>query len=260
MNITEDQLLEVAWFLSKFGEKEPPKTLEITKWKEAFALFYPRFGAGKTSVKFHNSLKNSRDRFDSWISVSRRGWRNKDGTPAELSMAEQKVMTRMSLLSEQSVAQRILSLIADSTESSELHDVTLIENDKHLDETIRQRLIAARLGQGEFRKNCLKQYPACPVTHINFSPLLRASHIKPWSDCDNAQERLDPHNGLMLAAHIDALFDNGWISFSNEGDILISPELDEDVVKQFALSDKKIPAFPEAAHIYLEWHREKLLR
>jgi putative restriction endonuclease len=38
--------------------------------------------------------------------------------------------------------------------------------------------------------------------------MLRASHIKPWSDCSN-RERLDPLNGLLLVAHIDALFDNG---------------------------------------------------
>jgi putative restriction endonuclease len=34
----------------------------------------------------------------------------------------------------------------------------------------------------------------------------------------NCEERLDPHNGLMLAAHIDTLFDSGLISFANEGD------------------------------------------
>jgi putative restriction endonuclease len=35
--------------------------------------------------------------------------------------------------------------------------------------------------------------------------LLRASHIKPWSQSTDS-ERLDPANGILLAAHIDALF------------------------------------------------------
>lgn len=67
MNSSEDDLLEVAWYLSKYGKSQPPAGLGVQKWKEAFALFYPRFGAGKTASEFHNSLKNSRDRFDSGL-------------------------------------------------------------------------------------------------------------------------------------------------------------------------------------------------
>lgn len=59
MNSSEDDLLEVAWYLSKYGKSEPPVGLVVQKWKEAIALFYPHFGAGKTVVGFYNSLKNS---------------------------------------------------------------------------------------------------------------------------------------------------------------------------------------------------------
>lgn len=38
-----------------------------------------------------------------------------------------------------------------------------------------------------------------------------ASHIKPWRKCSN-KERLDPQNGLLLTARINALFDCGLIS------------------------------------------------
>ena len=51
--------------------------------------------------------------------------------------------------------------------------------------------------------------PACLVTGMTFAPLLRASHIKPWAACENGNERLDPYNGIILAAHIDILFDQG---------------------------------------------------
>ena len=34
--------------------------------------------------------------------------------------------------------------------------------------------------------------------------------------CDINKERLDPENGFLLAAHIDALFDKGLISFKSD--------------------------------------------
>lgn len=98
------------------------------------------------------------------------------------------------------------------------------------------------------------------MTGYTFHPLLRASHIKPWSACESAKERLDPYNGIVLAAHIDALFDKGWISFSNDGYILLSEELDETIVKQLSLAGRKIKKSPSLSDGYLEWHREHLLR
>jgi hypothetical protein len=34
---------------------------------------------------------------------------------------------------------------------------------------------------------------------------------------------LDPKNGLLLGAHLDALFDTGLISFADDGTMLVSP-------------------------------------
>lgn len=64
-------------------------------------------------------------------------------------------------------------------------------------------------------------YPACPVTGTTFAPLLRTSRIKPWAACEDGNERLDPFNGIILAAHIDILFDQGWISFESDGHLLL---------------------------------------
>jgi hypothetical protein len=55
---------------------------------------------------------------------------------------------------------------------------------------------------------------------------LRASHIVPWSDC-NDQQRLDVHNGLLLSALWDATFDQGLTSFADDGRPLIGPKLSE---------------------------------
>jgi len=42
---------------------------------------------------------------------------------------------------------------------------------------------------------------------------LRASHCKPWCDCESNEERLNGENGLLLTPSIDHLFDRGFISF-----------------------------------------------
>lgn len=259
LNASENGLLEVAWYLAKYGKKKPPEALDVDTWKAAISLFYSTFGAGKTRIEFYNSLKNHRDRFDSWLSDVRTGWRNADGSPGELPLSAQIVMNKMNKLPESLIEQKILSWLSITSSEQELADILPIQQDKSLDETMKERLVASRLGQGEFRKKCLKLFPACPITGISFQPLLRASHIKPWAACQNGHERLDPYNGIMLAAHIDTLFDQGWLSFSNNGHILISTELDFEVKTQLNLPEN-IPPFSEQHHHYLKWHRENILR
>lgn len=166
----------------------------------------------------------------------------------------------MSLLSDESIERRILSLLSTNINEHIHRELAAIDSDKSLNNTTLKQLVACRLGQGVFRDKCLELNPCCPVTGVTFSPLLRASHIKPWAACESFQERLDPYNGLMLAAHIDVLFDQGWISFENNGLMLISTELEKNVAMQFSLSNKKIKPFPEASYVYLNWHRNKVFR
>ena len=66
----------------------------------------------------------------------------------------------------------------------------------------------------------------CPLTGITDPALLRASHIVPWSDC-NDEQRLDVHNGLLLSALWDAAFDCGLVSFADNGSVLASSQLSE---------------------------------
>jgi putative restriction endonuclease len=71
----------------------------------------------------------------------------------------------------------------------------------------------------------------CAVTGTNVAALLRASHIKPWRVSDNG-ERLDPENGLLLVANLDAAFDARLVSFRDEGTILSSPNLGSQTVRR----------------------------
>jgi putative restriction endonuclease len=95
-----------------------------------------------------------------------------------------------------------------------------------LDDTVRTSVIQARRGQGKFRANVEAVERSCRLTGITNPTLLIASHIKPWRLCDTAQERLDGMNGLLLTPDADLLFDRGFISFENDGEVLVSPRMD----------------------------------
>jgi len=122
------------------------------------------------------------------------------------------------------------------------------------EQTTKQTLIEARLGQGDFRLRVSKRWnDKCAVTGCAITAILRASHIKPWSKSSN-RERLDPANGLLLIAHVDALFDSGLISFANDGTMLVSMQIADDL-KQLHLPDRLRRKPAEAERRFLAYHR-----
>jgi len=86
----------------------------------------------------------------------------------------------------------------------------------------RRALAASRMGLGDFRKGVFKIWgDKCAITRSSQPELLRARHIKPWRDCNN-EERLDPHNGLLLSPLYDSAFSSGLVSFDFSGRLILS--------------------------------------
>lgn len=122
--------------------------------------------------------------------------------------------------------------------------------------TERLALVSSRIGQGQYRKNLLKISPSCPITGTTDPRFLIASHIKPWRVSTN-QERLDPENGLLLAPHIDSLFDKGYISISDTGELMISSAEIKAQLEQWKVDLKvKISGLSDRKKSYLAYHRE----
>jgi putative restriction endonuclease len=97
----------------------------------------------------------------------------------------------------------------------------------------------------------------CPITGITDSALLRAFHIVPWAECDDAQ-RLDVHNGLLLSALWDAAFDTGLVSFADDGTVLVRTEL--STAARTALNIERAPRLPnlrDAHRANLAAHRAR---
>lgn len=118
---------------------------------------------------------------------------------------------------------------------------------------------AVRLGQQNFRRDLLDFWGArCALTSLAIPELLRASHIKPWCNADSA-ERLDPNNGLLLAVHIDGLFDRGFVSFDENGTILLSNKLNAESLKCFGqlTPELKVSNLNSQHQKYLAYHRKR---
>lgn len=89
-----------------------------------------------------------------------------------------------------------------------------------------ERLVRQRIGQNKFRDAMLDYWGgACAVTGIAIPEVLRASHAKPWAECEADAERLDVFNGFLLSANLDALFDRFLISFDEQRVLVIAPAL-----------------------------------
>ncbi len=76
----------------------------------------------------------------------------------------------------------------------------------------REATVRVRVNQSFFRDRILSAYNfRCCVTGLTVKPLLTASHIIPWAE--DAQNRLNPRNGLCLNALHDRAFDRHlmWI-------------------------------------------------
>jgi predicted restriction endonuclease len=89
--------------------------------------------------------------------------------------------------------------------------------------------------------------------------LLVASHIKTWSQ-SNHKERLDVNNGLLLCPNHDALFDKGYISFDDDGYILISDSLGEATKVFLNINVTMKIALNEGQQEYMKWHRENVFK
>lgn len=135
-----------------------------------------------------------------------------------------------------------------------------IEGRTDLSRTEKNQQIKARRGQGVFRTRVLKCEPSCRLTGVKDPGHLKASHIQPWAESNDA-DRLNGNNGLMLAPHVDHLFDRADISFENDGTLLVLNEEIRSLLKCWGIktdnSSARVRAFREAQWGFLETHREK---
>lgn len=139
------------------------------------------------------------------------------------------------------------------------HEEVIYEDNEIEDEDIygdeREVITKARVNQSKFREKLMNRYGKCALCGMNIKELLVASHIKPWKE-SAAKEKTSVENGLLLCPNHDKLFDKGYISFENDGSILISSLIDKENYDLLGISDDMKVNLTEDNIPFIEYHRQ----
>lgn len=148
----------------------------------------------------------------------------------------------------------------------ELCNSAVIEKAQKIEEEIsllniegvsKKAIINARVNQGIFRDYLLKRYNRCCLCGVESHTLLIASHIKPWAESE-PKEKLDVDNGFLMCPNHDRLFDKGYITFDDDGKIIISDRLTENDRVFFNVNSRMRIELTKRNKKYLRFHREKV--
>lgn len=137
----------------------------------------------------------------------------------------------------------------ESQEQEKIENTLLTENQK---QKYRRR-------QTQYRLKLLESMPACLITQVTDDRLLVACHIKPYSECDNETEQYDTLNGIVFTPTYHTLFDLGFISFSKESKLIVSPFLSNLNKNRLGLIDGKSYRLQNGSEKYMKYHREHIL-
>ena len=133
--------------------------------------------------------------------------------------------------------------------------------------------VKQRTGQQSLRQHMLSLAPTCPFTGVENPRMLKTSHIKPNAHCGYYErdgrvlhEKDDGANVLMLTPTADWLFDQGYVSFTEEGKLMRSTEITGADYRAMGLShDASIEHLldgpvGERRQGYMEHHRRFIFR
>lgn len=152
---------------------------------------------------------------------------------------------------------KIIYNLKIKTKNFEIKEEEMIKDT--VGDTEKEIIIKARIGQSKLRDILLSERKKCELCGINKKELLIASHIKPWSQSEK-EERLDLNNVFLLCSMHDTLFDKGYISFDEFGNIIISSELDEINRVYSNINPNMKIKINENIKKYLEYHRNYIFK
>ncbi|OZS41606.1 HNH endonuclease [Photobacterium sanguinicancri] len=139
-----------------------------------------------------------------------------------------------------------------------INTISVVTGSKDYTEYEKSALTKQRIGHSTYAK----KVKACAgnrcLINSNISRNLIASHIKPWADSEN-HEKVDIANGLCLSPNYDGLFEDGIISFNDDGNIIING-LSRCEMKAYGLTGKEIITVNKPQIKYLSWHRKHRLK
>ncbi|HTF06463.1 MAG TPA: HNH endonuclease [Bacteroidia bacterium] len=122
-----------------------------------------------------------------------------------------------------------------------------------------------RLGQGAFRVMVTDAYSRkCAISGERTLPVLEAAHIKPYA-------KSGPHfisNGLLLRSDIHKLFDNGYVTITNDLKVEVSKRIKEEYEngkEYYQFHGKTLGILPHRdldrpSKSYIDWHNSNIFK
>lgn len=122
-------------------------------------------------------------------------------------------------------------------------------------------LTSHRLGQGAFRVVVTEAYQRrCAISGEKTLPVLQAAHIKPYTH--NGPH--DVKNGLLLRSDLHTLFDDGYLTLTNDLFVEVSRRLNQDYGNgkdYYKYHGQKLQILPSStmelpSREFITWHNE----
>lgn len=138
-----------------------------------------------------------------------------------------------------------------------LDNINYINSLEKLGPTEKEQLVKTRIGHSQLKELLINKDCQCKICGLNDERFLIASHIQRWSVSDD-NERRDINNIFLLCPDHDWLFDKFYISFDDDGNILLSDNVDESVYDKLKITgDISKVTLNNENKKYMKWHREQ---
>lgn len=211
-------LLLSGYYLSRFGKSNPPNTLKVSKWVDAYRSFYNSLNAGRSLLVFERSLKNVRDTFDGYFpETERQGWKEspKSNRPVKLSKEFIEIFKAYQNISEHEIFNELSEFIETLDDNLiKIYDDLASEEigNSDTDRTYtegKQRLYISRRFERDarLRKKALEIHGfKCQVCGFDFEEkygkwgkeFAEVHHVQPFSERKESEIKTDPIKDLAV--------------------------------------------------------------
>lgn len=152
----------------------------------------------------------------------------------------------------------IIEELQESLEKNKESELLNIIKEARLDATSKRSEINIRVGQHRFRRMVLARWNGCCAV-LGVDIFVEASHIKPWSNSSNF-DQINPDNGIALSSLYHKAFDRGYISFADDGTLLIAEKFRERLQRLGMNLAVRILGLTEEHRPFLEHHRKQIFK
>jgi hypothetical protein len=211
---------------------------------DSYVLGRAEFDAFRSNLRVPLNISRKLNLIDAHGSVENPVNKGGDGIE-HMSFANCRLLSKESA----NELRKLVGLVEDPKALELMSDLDEIDADANSgtdDPTERMDNRLSRIGQGKFRRNTILTWGGeekCAVTGIALPALLNASHIVPWSE--DASKRKLGSNGVLLAAHLDRLFDRNLIGFyavdfRDTCELVVAPRLKSSfaLLSRIGISDR----------------------